>query len=508
MKGGLVLHLTGVDGERIIFMYYKEIDSFPEDFLWGAASAAYQIEGAWNEDGKGPSIWDEFSKIEGKTFEGTNGEVAVDHYHRYKEDISYMKEMGLKAYRFSVAWSRVIPDGEGEINEKGLDFYENLVDELIKNGIEPVLTLYHWDMPQALQDKYGGWESREVIPAFKKYCEALFLRLRDKVKYWVTMNEQNVFTSLGYRWAAHPPAVTDLKRMYAANHVVNLANATAISLFHQLVPKGLIGPSYGYGPIYPLTADPSDVLAAENAEAFNNDWTLDVYCKGTYPKFVMKQLEHLGIAPQVTAEDSRLLTSAKPDFLGINYYHGGTVQQNRIEKPENQSSTEKNFSKTDPYLMQPKEEQAMSPEVPMFNGIENPYLEKTKWGWEIDPVGFRVGLRRIQSRYDLPVFVTENGLGAIDVLTEDKKIHDDYRIDYLNEHLVEMKKAIADGVEVIGYCAWSFTDLLSWLNGYKKRYGFVYVDRDEHDEKTLERIPKDSFYWYQQVIKENGENLS
>lgn len=485
-------------------MYHKTLDAFPENFLWGAASAAYQVEGAWDKDGKGPSIWDDFVKIPGKTFEGTDGEVAVDHYGHYQEDVALMKKMGLKAYRFSVAWSRIIPDGDGEVNQAGLDFYEALVDELIENQVEPVLTLYHWDLPQALQERYGGWESRKTVAAFKKYCQALFERLGKKVKYWVTMNEQNVFISLGYRWAAHPPAVTDVKRMYAASHIVNLANAEAIKLFRKMVPEGLIGPSFGYGPMYPLTADPQDVLAAENGEAFNNDWWLSVYCFGKYPKFVMKQLKQLEIAPEVTKEDAKLLASVKPDFLGINYYHGGTAKTNRIEAPIEE---EKEFSKTDPYLMQPKEEQAVSPEVPMFNSVANPYLEKTDWGWEIDPVGFRVALRRIQARYDLPIFITENGLGAIDQLTTDKKVHDQYRIDYLEKHLVELRKAITDGVEIIGYCAWSFTDLLSWLNGYKKRYGFVYIDRDEHEERSLERIPKDSFYWYQKVIQENGRNL-
>ncbi|MGX7350736.1 glycoside hydrolase family 1 protein [Enterococcus canis] len=485
-------------------MYHKKLDVFPENFLWGAASAAYQIEGAWREDGKGPSIWDDFARIDGKTFEGTNGDVAVDHYHLFLEDVALMKKMGLKAYRFSVAWSRIIPDGDGEINPLGLDFYEKLVDALIENNIEPVLTLYHWDLPASLQERYGGWESRKTIDAFVKYCRALYERLGNKVQYWVTMNEQNVFIPLGYRWAAHPPAVTDLKRMYAANHIVNLANAAAIKLFRELVPQGKIGPSYGYGPIYPLTADPSDVLAAENAEAFNNEWWLSVYCTGKYPKFVMKQLKNLGIAPEVSPEDEVLLQSVRPDFLGINYYHGGTVKTNRLEKKDD---TEKQFSKTDPYLMQPKSQQALTPETPMFNGVENPYLTKTDWGWEIDPVGFRIALRRIQSRYDLPIFITENGLGAADLLTPDKHIHDSYRIAYLEEHLLELEKAITDGVEIIGYCAWSFTDLLSWLNGYKKRYGFVYVDRDEHDEKNLARIPKDSFYWYQKIIATNGELL-
>lgn len=483
-------------------MYYQNLKKFPKSFLWGAASAAYQIEGAWNEGGKGPSIWDTFSKIPGKTFHGTNGEVAVDHYHRYKEDVRLMAQMGLKAYRFSIAWSRIIPDGDGEVNPEGLKFYDDLINELLKNKIEPVITLYHWDIPQALQDKYGGWESREVINAFAKYCRAVFEKYGDRVTYWVTFNEQNVFTQMGYRWASHPPNVQDVKRMYAANHIINLANATAINLFHKLVPKGKIGPSFGYGPTYPITANPNDILAADNADDFNNNWWLDVYCRGTYPALVMNHLQQLGIAPQVTAADSKLLKSAKPDFLGINYYHGGTFQQNVIEHPV-KSSDQKSFSSTDPYLMQPKDEQAQTPELPMFNNVKNPYLSKTDWGWEIDPVGFRIALRRVYEKYQLPIFVTENGLGAQDEL-ENGTVNDQYRIDYLQSHVTEMQRAMTDGVDVIGYCAWSFTDLLSWLNGYKKRYGFVYINRDDDSEKDLKRIPKKSFYWYQDFIQKHS----
>ncbi len=487
-------------------MYHDKLDKFPEGFLWGAASAAYQIEGGWDVDGKGPSIWDQFTKIPGKTFQGTNGDIAVDHYHRYKEDVRLMAEMGLKAYRFSVAWSRILPSGKGEVNEKGLLFYENLIDELKRYDIEPVLTLYHWDIPQALQDEYQGWESREVIDDFDHYARILFERFKDKVKYWVSFNEQNVFTALGYRWEAHPPNIADVKRMFEANHIINLANAKAINSFHELVPNGMIGPSFGYGPMYSLDCEPNNVLAALNGEEFQNHWWLDVYVNGKYPKVTFKQLEKLGVAPSIKDDDLELLQSAKPDFLGVNYYHGGTVRANEIEFPlqESEADLEKDFQATDPYLMQPKEEQAQSPEKRMFANVSNPHLEKTKWGWEIDPIGIRIALRRLQNRYDLPMMVTENGLGAYDHLTEQRTIEDDYRINYLKEHIVEIQKALTDGVELLGYCAWSFTDLLSWLNGYQKRYGFVYIDRDEQDEKELERIPKKSYYWYKKLIETNG----
>lgn len=474
---------------------------FPEHFLWGAASAAYQIEGAYQEAGKGPSIWDEFSQIPGKTKHQTNGQVAVDFYHHYQEDIKLMSEMGLKAYRFSISWSPILPDGEGKVNQAGLDFYEKVIDELLKYHIEPLITLYHWDLPQNLQTKYHGWEGRQTIKAFLEYCQILFKKFGTKVKYWITFNEQNVFTALGYRWASHPPNVSNLKRMYAANHIVNLANAEAIGLFHELVPDRKIGPSFGYGEVYPLTSSPADVMAAVEANQFNNDWWLDVYCRGTYPEKIMRVLKSLNIAPEVTTEDSLILKSAQPDFLGINYYHGGTVKA-----PDQHSTTQnKQFSKIDPYLMA-ADHDSNNPESSLFESVENPYLDKTAWGWEVDPIGFRVALRQVYEKYQLPIIITENGLGAIDKL-EDGQVDDQYRIDYLNDHLIEVGKAIADGVPVLGFCAWSFTDLLSWLNGYDKRYGFVYIDRDDYSQKELTRIKKKSFTWYQHVIDSDGEKL-
>ena len=483
-------------------MYHSVLDNFPPGFLWGAASAAYQCEGAASEDGKGPSVWDRFCRIPGKTCNGTTGDMAVDHYHRFEEDIALMKEMGLKAYRFSVSWSRIFPQGEGEVNEKGIAFYDCLIDRLLENGIEPMVTLYHWDLPLALEEKYGGWLSRKTADAFVKYAGFLFRRWQGKVRWWITFNEQNVFTSLGYRFAAHPPGLRDFRKMMEANHIINLANARAVKLAHATDPSYRIGPSFGYGPSYPLNADPANVLAAQNADAFNNDWWLDVYVKGRYPRMVLRRLERLGLAPEILEEDTEILSGAIPDFIGMNYYHGGTVQANGYENPD--LKEQKEFSSTDPYQMQA--DAAQSPEKAMFETAKNPYLKSTEWGWEIDPVGFRVALRRMFDRYELPIIVTENGIGTLDVL-EDGQIHDRERIEYLRAHLLEMKKAITDGVDVIGYCAWSFTDLLSWLNGYRKRYGFVYVDRDEQDGGSLDRYKKDSFGWYAEVIRTNGSNL-
>ncbi|MBM6614286.1 glycoside hydrolase family 1 protein [Desemzia sp. RIT804] len=475
-------------------MEHKKLAPFPEEFLWGSASAAYQVEGAMEEDGKGLSVWDEFVKIPGKTFKGTTGEVAVDHYHRYKEDVRLMAEQGLKAYRFSVAWSRVIPDGDGEVNEAGIQFYENLIDELLAHNIEPIVTLYHWDIPQALQDKYMGWESRQIIEDFTRYATILFERFNGKVNYWVTLNEQNVFTSHGYMMGSHPPDVKDPKRFYEANHIANLANASVINAFRELGTAGKIGPSFAYGPTYALDSKPENQLAADNNETFNAHFWMDVYVFGKYPKLALKWLEENGLAPTIEDGDYELLAKGKPDFMGLNYYRSTTVEFNPLDGvAEGKMNTTGEKGSTE------------AGGVPgLYKGTDNPFVEKTNWDWDIDPTGLRIGMRRIDSRYELPILITENGLGEYDTLEEDGSIHDTYRIDYLKAHVKAIQETISDGVDVLGYCTWSYTDLLSWLNGYQKRYGFVYVDREENDEKELKRYKKDSYYWYQQVIKENG----
>ncbi|MFL2131242.1 glycoside hydrolase family 1 protein [Ruoffia sp. FAM 20858] len=479
-------------------MFHEKLDEFPKKFLWGSASAAYQVEGAWDEDGKGESIWDRYVKIPGKTFKESTGEVAVGHYHRYKEDVALMAEAGLKAYRFSVSWSRILPTGSGDINEAGLKFYENLIDELLRHNIEPILTLYHWDLPLALQDKYGGWEDRQIIEDFVNYAEILFKHFNGKVKYWVSLNEQNVFISHGYLAASHPPNVSDMKRMYQANHNAFLANAATIKRFRELNIQGIIGPSYAYSPTYSLDSDPLNQLAAENHKVFNEYLWMDVYVKGEYPDVAVEYLKKNDLLPEITDEDLLLLTEGIPDFMGVNYYQTSTIAQNKIDGV---GQGEVNYSG--------KKGTTEENGIPgLYKVVKNEKVEQTNWDWNIDPEGLRIGLRRIQSRYDLPILITENGLGEYDELESDGSIHDKYRIDYLRTHIIAIQEAITDGVEVLGYCTWSFTDLLSWLNGYQKRYGFVYVDRDEEDEKELKRYKKDSFYWYKEVIKSNGNNLS
>ncbi|MRI85070.1 family 1 glycosylhydrolase [Aerococcaceae bacterium WS4759] len=468
---------------------------FPNNFLWGSASAAYQVEGAWDKDGKSESIWDKYVRIPGTTFKETNGNLAVDHYNRYKEDVQLMADLGLKAYRFSIAWTRILPNGRGEVNQAGIEFYSNLIDELIAHNIEPVVTIYHWDLPQGLQDEYAGWESREIIEDFVNYAAVLFEAFGDRVKYWVTLNEQNIFMTLGYVQAVHPPKVSNYQRMYNANHIANLANALTIKKFRAMGMTGKIGPSFAYNPAYSIDSKPENVIAAENYEAFNSSFWMDVYINGKYPKTVLKGLEKLDVTIDIRPEDHEVLANSRPDFLGINYYQTNTAAYN----PEDGVSIGK---------MNTTGEKGSSEEagVPgFFKRVQNPFVERTNWDWEIDPQGLKLGIKRITNRYDIPVMITENGLGEYDKLTEDKQIHDDYRIDYLSSHVDAIGEAIAEGSEVIGYCTWSFTDLLSWLNGYQKRYGFVYIDREEDDATAkLTRYKKDSYYWYQELIKKHS----
>jgi 6-phospho-beta-glucosidase len=474
---------------------HKILKPFPPEFLWGAASSAYQVEGAWNEDGKGLTNWDQFVRIPGKTFKGTTGDVAVDHYHRYQEDVRLMAEMGLKAYRFSVSWARIFPNGRGAVNEEGIEFYDRLMNELKKYHIEPILTLYHWDLPQALQDEYGGWESRRIIEDFTNYCIELFKRFGDRVKYWVSLNEQNIFTSHGYVHATHPPGVQNEKLFYQVNHHANLANASVIKAFRRHVPNGKIGPSFAYSPAYSATSKPEDIAAAENAEELNSHWWMDIYVWGKYPKIAWNYLAEKGLAPSVEEGDFALLKEGRPDFIGLNYYQSTTFEMNPLDggvgAGEMNTTGIKGTSRDSG--------------IPgLFKTTVNPNLDRTNWDWNIDPQGLRMALRRITNRYDLPILISENGLGEYDKLEVNNVIEDDYRIDYLRSHVSAIQEAISDGAEVLGYCVWSFTDLLSWLNGFQKRYGLVYVNQHEEGSHDLRRIKKKSYYWYKQVIASNS----
>lgn len=480
-------------------MYFKENKGFPDDFLWGSASAAYQVEGAAEEDGKGRSIWDNFVRIPGKTFKATTGDIAVDHYHRFKEDIALMAELGLKTYRFSISWPRIYPQGKGQVNEKGLEFYDNVIDECIKYGIEPMVTIYHWDLPQALQDEYGGWENRQIIDDYTNYAKTLFKRYGNKVKYWITLNEQNVYTQHGWIMATHPPGKkNDTKMFYQVNHHAFLAHAKTVLAFKEMVPDGKIGASFAFTPSYAIDCNPINNMAKADYDDLQTFWWMDVYAYGRYPRAAFRYLESQGVAPTMEPGDEELLKNgAKVDFMGVNYYQTAVVEYNPIDgvgMGEMNTTGKKGTTQ-------------VSGLPGIYKNPPNPHLKTTDWDWTIDPMGIRMCCRTITSRYDLPIVISENGLGAFDKKTEDNKIHDDYRIAYLKAHIEELREAVNEGCRVLAYCTWSITDLLSWLNGYQKRYGFIYVDREEEEGASMNRYKKDSFYWYQNVIKTNGKEL-
>ena len=470
-------------------MQYKELKQFPEKFLWGASTSAYQVEGAVAEDGKSPSIIDMYEHPK----DVADFSVASDHYHRYREDIAMFAEMGLKAYRFSIAWTRILPGGTGEVNAKGLEFYGNLIRECRKYEIEPVVTMYHFDLPYCLEEK-GGWLNRDTIDAFVNYAKVLFKHFGGEVKYWLTINEQNTMI-------LHPGAIglpnggelPSKKVMYQQNHHMMLAQAEVMKLFHQMVPGGMIGPALNLTAMYPATCRPEDAIAAHNWEVLRCWNFADVPVYGWYHPLAWEYMKDRKIAPEVTDGDREILKNAKPDFIAMNYYSTATIAASRGDASD--------------VAARSGDQQIMLGEQGVYRPAENEYVGKTQYGWVVDPVGFRYTLRKTYERYRLPILITENGIGAPDTLEEDGSIHDAYRIDFIREHLHQMKLAITDGVDMLGYCPWAAIDVVSTHQGYRKRYGFIYVDRDEFELKELKRYRKDSFYWYQNVIRENGKSL-
>lgn len=464
-------------------MHYHNVSGFPQNFLWGASTSAYQVEGAYALDGKGLSVQDVHEAPEGIT----DFKVASDHYHHYVEDVKLMAAMGLKAYRFSIAWTRIIPDGDGEINPKGIAFYQDLIHELISYGIEPIVTMYHFDLPYALHQK-GGWSSRDTIAAFERYARVLLENFGDRVNYWLTINEQNVM--INHPNAMNPGRIPSKKELYQQCYHMFLAGAKATLLCHELCPHAKIGPAPNITAIYPKSCAPADVIAADNWESIRCWLYLDVAVHGRYNTLVWSYLQEKGYTPVMEEGDLELLAAARPDYLGVNYYATATVSA----------------SLNDGFDCQPRngDQQVMIGEEGVYRAAVNEHLEQTEFGWLVDSVGLRVTLRRIYDRYHLPLLITENGLGAKDEVTADGQVHDAYRIDYLMRHIKQAQLAISDGVDLIGYCPWAFIDLVSTHQGYGKRYGFVYVDREEMDEKDCKRIPKDSYHWYQHVIKNNG----
>lgn len=470
-------------------MKHTVLKPFSKDFLWGASTSAYQIEGAWDTDGKGPSVIDMRQKYPEGT---TDYKVASDHYHRYQEDVALMAEMGFKTYRFSIAWTRIFPNGTGEVNQKGIEFYSNLIDELIKYGIEPIVTMYHFDLPYALQTR-GGWSNRETIDAFVEYAKVLFENYGDRVKYWLTINEQNMMIMHGKALGTLDPNLEDPDReLYQQNHHMLVAQARVMDVCHQTLPHAKIGPAPNISYIYPASSKPEDVLAAQNFNAIRNWLYLDAAVYGRYNKTAWSFFEEKGYVPVIEAGDMETLQKAKPDFIAFNYYTSKTVEASSGEGNDKNNTGD---------------QEIVIGEAGVYKGHSNPNLPKNDFGWEIDPIGFRTTLREVYDRYQLPVIITENGLGAFDKVEEDGTVKDPYRIDYLQKHIEQMQLAVTDGVEVFGYCPWSAIDLISTHQGSSKRYGFIFVDREEFDLKELKRIPKQSFYWYKDVIASNGENL-
>lgn len=451
---------------------------FKSDFLWGASTSAYQVEGAWNEDGKEPSLQD----IRQVPEDTTDFKVAADHYHHWQEDVELFAELGLTAYRFSISWSRIMPHGKA--NPEGIRFYQELIDRLLAKGIEPIVTVFHFDLPESLQKK-GGWENRETIAAFASYCEFLFATFGDKVTYWQTINEQNMLTLAS---KAINGDRKSWKQVFQGNHHMLVAQSKVMGIYHRGGYAGKIGPAPNICAIYPASSAASDQLAAEYMSAFRNWLYLDAAVFGKYNHQAMEILKALDAVPEMTAEDQKIMAENTCDYIAFNYYNTACAAAPK-------STTEQ----------EAKDQQSGFGIPGFFESMANSELPTTEFGWTIDPTGLRVTAHQIYSRYGLPLMITENGLGGRDVLTEDGKIHDQYRIDYLKAHIEELGKTIDEGVPFIAYCPWSAIDVVSTHEGMRKRYGFIYVNRSDFDLKDLKRYKKDSFYWYQKVIQSNGK---
>lgn len=471
-------------------MKHKQLKPFPENFFWGASTSAYQVEGANLTDGKGPSCQD-VKKVP----EGTSElDVCADFYHHYKEDIALMAEMGFKSYRFSIAWTRILPQGTGEVNPKGIEFYNNVIDECLKYGIEPIVTMFHFDMPAAL-DERGSWGNPESVDWFVNFAKVLFENYGDRVKYWLTINEQNMLTLVGpVIGTLHLPenCTNVIKEIYQQNHHMLVAQAKAMCLCHEMIPGAKIGPAPNISLVYPASCKPEDIIAAQNFNAMRNWLYLDAAVYGVYNAILWSWLEEHDATPTFAPGDEEAMKNAHPDFIGFNYYNTATVAH------EDGTIAEGEFG---------GDQQNGVGASGFYKSVRNENLPKTEFGWEIDPIGFRSTIREMYSRYRLPMLVTENGLGAYDKLEGDA-VHDPYRIKYLQDHIIQIQEAITDGAEMLGYNPWSAIDLISTHEGMRKRYGFIYVDRDEFDLKTMKRYIKDSGYWYKKVIETNGADLS
>ncbi len=435
--------------------------------MWGVATAAYQIEGAWNEDGKGESVWDAYCHNTDIVLNGDTGDVACDHYHRYKEDVAIMKEMGLHSYRFSISWPRVIPEGSGAVNRKGIDFYSKLVDELIGAGIEPIITLYHWDFPKVLSDR-GGWKNRESVDWFADYAEVCFKALGDRAKHWITFNEPWV-DAYAPVFMLGKPSIEGMARATGISHHYMLSHAKAIEAYRKLDQGGKIGITLNLAPAYPETESAEDKAAAQRFDGFLNRWFLDPTMKGAYPEDMLAIYREKLDAPDIRAGDMELIKNNPSDFLGVNYYSRNIVKN--------------------------------SEKVPVL-GLEIVENRDDTWATngEVYPQGLYDLLIRLDKDYNHPLlYVTENGasFGGDEIV--DGKVNDDRRRDYLAGHFEAAARAISDGIDLQRYYVWSLLDNFEWVFGYSRRFGLIYVDFE-----TRERIWKDSALWYKDVIKNNG----
>lgn len=464
---------------------------FPEDFLWGGATAANQCEGAYDEGGKGLSIQDfmpdGIMKGPSETLEERNLKLkGIDYYHRYKEDIALFAEMGFRVYRFSIAWSRIFPKGDEELpNEEGLQFYDQVIDECLRHGIQPLVTLSHYETPYHLAKAYDGWRNRQMISFFERYARTLFTRYKGKVRYWLTFNEINSLWHFPLMGAGifTPKDKLTKQDLYQAAHHELVASALAVKIAHEIDPQNKVGCMVLGLTCYPRTCAPEDIIATME-ESRNNFFFTDVHMRGEYPYYTKKLFEKEQIVLDIKEGDEDILKHTC-DFLSFSYYMSKCIAQDpsTYEKGKGNLTT----------------------------GVKNPYLKESEWGWQIDPQGLRYLLDMYYGRYQKPLFIVENGLGAVDELVlEDGeyRVHDAYRIAYMRDHLIEVAKAIEDGIEVMGYTSWGCIDLVSASTAeMKKRYGFIYVDRNNDGSGSLARYRKDSFYWYQKLIAENGRLL-
>lgn len=488
----------------------KTSREFPKGFLWGGSTAANQVEGGWNEGGKGLSVADVYTfdsnmpkeswtdqwheMTHAQVEEALNPESkkyypkrhGIDHYHRFREDVKLFGEMGFKVYRMSLAWTRIFPNGdELEPNEEGLAFYDELFDCLLEEGIEPLVSLSHYEMPLSLAREYGGWVNRKVVDCYLRFAETVFRRYRDKVKYWVTFNEINCvkhhpWTSIGVVEEGHPHI--EQAKFQGAHHQF-VASALATEVGHGINPDFQIGCMISYQLLLPYSCDPDDIQRTVEKQRESLFFS-DVQARGYYPAYTWRMLEEKGVELVIEPGDEEILRANPVDFVSFSYYMSSAISMH----PERHTEAIGNL---------------------ITGGIENPHLESSEWGWQIDPKSLRIALNQLYDRYQKPLFIAENGLGAVDVVEEDGSIVDDYRIRYHQAHIEQMKEALYDGVDLFGYTSWGCIDIISASTSQmSKRYGFIYVDQDDEGNGTLKRSKKKSFDWYKQVIATNGTNLS